>query len=231
MDFITDIFSTNSISFFKKPIVFTYPGEGKTATINVDKYTDENVMGTTLYFTGTDKVPYGYKYCGAGTNEIFVDGQKITQSKLTGNNIVKIDSAKTPNKADNGKYEINVEGDTSTVVVSLVWQYTLYTENYEEKIADQSGVGGQLGENITFEIDNEEKLTVLEAFNSVEIVTGSDKFDYEIKNGKLVIYMLTENKFVDGDLRLTVEQFTSSNQIAKYKGTVTIASNKEGTWK
>ena len=102
---------------------------------------------------------------------------------------------------------------------------------YEEKIADQSGVGGQLGENITIEIDNEEKLTVLEAFNSVEIVTGSDKFDYEIKNGKLVIYMLTENKFVDGDLRLTVEQFTSSNQIAKYKGTVTIASNKEGTWK
>ena len=80
-------------------------------------------------------------------------------------------------------------------------------------------------------MDDEKTVKVLESFTSVEIVTGADKFDYEIKNGKLIIYMLTDNKYVDGKLTLNVEQFTSSAKIAKYKGSIVIATNEKGTWK
>ena len=202
----------------------TYPGLG-TATINVDVATDSAINSTVLYYRGAEKTKVGYKYFGAGDATLNIGGVASTKDagKLTGDNVVAVDVSKLPTKED-GVWGITTEADATKIVISVNWQYTLYTNNYGEKIADQSGVGGIVGTPIVIEVASGEDVQLLDKIESVEIKTGADKFDYEIVNGKLTIYMTTDNKFVDGNLTLTVEQYTSGNSIAKYTGTVTIAT-------
>jgi len=207
-----------------------YPGEGE-LTLNVDSNTDKNINDTILYYTGNGEAFGNKYYCIADNINVNVEGVSNPTNKITGSKVIKIDSTKAPSKNDNGSYTITPEGDASTIVVSLTWQYTLYTENYVEQIVEESGVGGQLGERKIIEIKNAKSISVLDSFESVEIVTGADKFDYEIKDGKLIIYMQKTNQYVDGTLTLNVEQFTSSAKIAKYKGSLVIAKNEKGTWK
>ena len=225
----TEVYSTDN-SYSAILVGHPYAGNGK-LTLNVDSNTDKNINDAVLYFTGSGE-PFGNKYyCANESINLNVEGVSNPINKITGSKIIKIDSTKIPSKNDNGSYTITSEGDTATIAISLCWQYTLYTDNYGEIIEDQNGVGGQLGDKIVINVDDEKTVKVLESFTSVEIVTGADKFDYEIKNGKLIIYMLTDNKYVDGKLTLNVEQFTSSAKIAKYKGSIVIATNEKGTWK
>ena len=199
-----------------------YPGAGK-ATINVDAATESAINATTLYYTGAVKNKCGYKYNGAGTATINVAGVEAPVNKITGDNVVAIDNTKAPVK-ENGVWGIATEADATKIVINLTWQYTLYTENYGEKIAVESGVGGIIGDAIVIEVANGESVQAIDKFESVEIKTGADKWDYEIANGKLTIYMPKTNPYVDGNLSLTVEQYTSGSSIAKYTGRVLIAS-------
>ena len=223
-----EIYSTNN-PYCSILVGHPYPGTGNTLTLNVDEATDKAVESTILYYTGTEVKPFGYKYASAGGLVINVEGNEVSNDKIY-TNIVKVDSTKAPTKNESGSYDIVVEGDTAKVEISLLWQYSLYTDNYEEKIPNQSGVGGQLGEKLVITIEDNKNLNVLDSFESVEIVTGSDKSDYEIKDNKFIIYMKNSNEFVDGNLTLVVEQFTSSSNIAKYKGQLLIASKAEAEW-
>ena len=225
----TEVYSTDN-SYSAILVGHPYAGNGK-LTLNVDSNTDKNINDAVLYFTGSGE-PFGNKYyCANESINLNVEGVSNPINKITGSKIIKIDSTKIPSKNDNGSYTITPEGDTATIVISLRWQYTLYTENYAEKIEDQSGVGGQLGERKIIEIKNAKNISVLDSFKNIEIVTGASKFDYEIIDGKLIIYMQTTNQYVDGTLTLNVEQFTSSAKIAKYKGSIVIATNEKGIWK
>ena len=205
----------------------TYPGDG-VATINVDSITDYGIEGTKLYYTGEAKNKCGYKYFGIGGGIINVAGVEVTKDdgKLTGDNVIAVDSTKVAVK-NNGVWAIDTESDVTKVVVKLNWQYTLWTNNYGEKIEDQAGVGGQIGEEIVIEVANGETVNVLDEITSVEIKTGADKWDCEIVDGKLIIYMTTDNQNVDGNFKLIVEQYTGGSAIAKYTGQVVIASKTE----
>ena len=213
-----------------------YSTNGK-ATINVDSATDSQINATKLYYTGTAKEPFGYKYYGMndGATEVFVDGVKTTENKITGENIVKIDSNKNPVKADGG-YVLDTEADTTKVVVTLIFQYTLYTDNtYTQAIAGQSGVGGALKTELVFDVVGGEEIEVLGKIESIVVVTGSDKFDYTLEDGVLTVYVLNENSNLDGWVTLIAEQYTAGTNIAKYKGQLRVAqrsakNNPEATW-
>ena len=203
-----------------------YQGAGHTATINVDKATDAGVNGTTLYYTGADKVPFGYKYYGAQDGAavvVKVDGADADKGKITGETVVPVTSNKHPAKGDNA-WTLDTESDITKVIVKLNFQYTLWTENYADKIDGQAGVGGQIGDEIVLEVKNGETVDVFSKITAIEIKTGSDKWDYEIKNGKLIIYMTADNQYVDGTVKVIAEQYTSGSNIAKYKGTATVVS-------
>ena len=203
-----------------------YTGEGK-ATINVDSITDVAIEQTKLYFGRADE-KFGYKYVGleAGEATVYVNGTECTENKFNNDNVIALDGTKTPVKND-GLWTIDTEADVTKVVVKLTWQYTLWTNNYGEYIPNQNGVGGQIGEEIVIEVANGETVNVLDEITSVEIKTGADKWDYEIVDGKLVLYMTTDNTFVDGWVTLTVEQYTSGSAIAKYTGSTRIAEKVE----
>ncbi len=215
-----------------------YSGEG-VATIKLDTATDKAIESTKLYYTGAEKVPFGYKYYCAtanGKTKVYVDNKEVTNGKLTGANVVAVDSTKVPSKADSGKYILTTEADTTKVLITLNFQYSVYTDDtYAEKVPSENGVGGLLDTEITLDVIGGEEIDILESINSVEIVVGADKFDYEIKDGKLIIYVLKTNANIDGGVTLNVEQFTSGSSIAKYKGSVRIAersalNNPEATW-
>ena len=202
----------------------TYKGaDANTVTINVDNATDDAIEATTLYYSGEAKNKQGYKYFGIGPATVNVNGVATTENKLTGDNVVAILADKAPIKDDN-TWTLDTESDTTKVVVKLNFQYTLWTENYAEKIADQAGVGGQIGDEIVIEVKNGETVDVLSQITSIEIKTGSDKWDCEIKDGKLIIYMTADNQYVDGTVKVIAEQYTSGSNIAKYKGTATVVS-------
>ena len=168
--------------------------------------------------------------------KVYVDGVEAGKGEVKGANVVVIDAKKAPTKDDAGKYVLTTEADTTKVVITVGLQYTLYTDDtYTEKIPSASGVGGKLGEEIVLDVLGGEEINVLETINSIEVITGTDKFDYELKDGKLTIYMKSTNANVDGWVTLNVEQFTSGSNIAKYKGSVRVAerialNNPEATW-
>ena len=205
----------------------SYPGDGNKLTLYVDALTDENINSSLLYYTGNGKAS-GKKYYLMGATDLTVENIETPNNTVT-NNVVKVDSNKNAVKADDGSYDLIAESDSSKVVVTLAWQYTLYTDNYEEKITDQSGVGGQLGKEIIINVENN-NLDLFDKIEEIEIITDSNKFDYEFNGNKLYIYMKTSNKFVDGNLSIVTEQFVSSNNIAKYKGTLVVATNTKGAW-
>ena len=209
----------------------TYQGAGHTTTIKVDKFTDENINGTKVYYTGTNKTPEGKKYYGAksDTVTVYVDGKETTAN--TALNIVPVVATKHPAKTEAGDYAIKTEADTTKVVISLTWQYTLWTENYESKIDNQSGVGGLIGDNVVLEVTGNSDVSVFGQITEIEIVTGADKWDYELKDGKLILYMTTDNSYVDGWVTLNVEQYASGSNIAKYKGSMRLAlKDKAADW-
>ena len=202
----------------------TYPGTGHIATLNIDTYTDEHINDSVLYYTGTAKTPEGHKYYGMGGVQVYVNGvEKNATDNKAAANIVKIDSTKNPVKTSSG-YSITTQSDTTKVVVSLLWQYTEWTNNYGSKLPDLNGVGGTIGTNLTFDVAGTTELEIFESITSVEIRTGTGKFDYEVVNGKLILYMDTTNPYIDGNVTIFVEQFTSGSNIAKYKGSLRIAS-------
>ena len=229
----TEVYSsTNAYSAIL--IGHAYQGAGNTVTINLDSATNENINNTVLYYTGTANVPFGYKYCGAASGNIVanLDGEELysgslgsfTSNKVTGDKIVKITANKNPVKASDGKYQITPESDTTKIVVTLNWQYTEWTNNYESKIPNLSGVGGNIGEKIEIEVSGTDSLDLFAKITSVEIKTGQAKWGYEFNNGKLVLNMTTHNQFIDGTVSMIVEQFTSGSNIAKYKGTLVLAT-------
>ena len=222
----TEVYSTANAT---SAILVGHPySEDGTATINVDSFTNSAVESTILYYTGKGEA-YGYKYhCASNANTVLiVDGVEVEgQGKITGENVIAVDSTKVAVK-NNGIWAIDTEADVTKVVVKLTWQYTLWTNNYGEKIEAQAGVGGVIGEEIVIEVANGETVNVLDEITSVEIKTGADKWDYEIVDGKLVLYMTTDNTFVDGWVTLTVEQYTSGSAIAKYTGSTRIAEKVE----
>ena len=220
-----EIYSTTN-AYSSILVGHAYQGAGHTATINVDKATDTGINETTLYYTGTDKVPFGYKYYGhhdGAAVVVKVDGNDADKGKITGESIVAVLSNKTPVK-ENGVWGITTEADVTKVVINLTWQYTLYTENYGAKIEGENGVGGIIGDAIVIEVANGEAIQALDKIESIEIKSGADKWDYEIVNGKLTLYMPSTNQYVDGNLYLTIEQYTGGSSIAKYTGRVLIAS-------
>ena len=224
-----EIYSTNN-AWSTILVGHTYPGGSAISTINVDAYTDEHINDSILYYTGNG-TPEGHKYYGMGNVKVYVDGieKNATDNKKV-NNIVRVDSTKNPAKSESG-YSISTQSDTSKVVVTLLWQYTEWENNYSSKIADLSGVGGTIGKTITFETTGLTDLEIFDSITSVEIRTSSDKWDYELDNGKLVLYMTNTNTYIDGNVTLFVEQFTSSSNIAKYKGSLLIASKtKDAEW-
>ena len=216
-----EIYSTSN-SFSAILVGHTYPGVG-TATINVDAYTDANINDSILYYTGT-ATPFGYKYYGAGSAKVYVDGvEKTSNDNKILTNIVKVDSTKIPSKSESG-YSITTEADTTKVVVTLLWQYTEWEDNYSKEIKSLKGVGGAIGKSLTLEVKGSEKVKVFDSITNIEIKTGQDKWDYELKDGKLVLFMKTSNTFIDGNLTLNVEQFIASSNIVQYKGSLRIAS-------
>ena len=219
-----EIYATSN-SYSTILVGHTYKGDdANTVTINVDAATNSAIDATTLYYSGAANTKkLGYKYYSGNAATVYVDGVATTNNKIEGDNVVHLDASKLPTKNDKGAWNIDTEADTAKVVVKLNWQYTLWTENYGEKIPDQSGVGGNIGDEIVIEVSKGETVNALPAFTSIEIKTGADKWNYEIVDGKLIIYMTTDNQYVDGWLTLCVEQYTNGKAIAKYTGNVRIA--------
>ena len=202
-----------------------YQGNGNIVTINVDAITEENLSKATLYYTGNG-TPFGNKYhcmsiAGVTVN---VEGVETPINKVT-EGVIKVDSTKKAEKnTQTGKYQITTEEDTKKVVVSLLMQYTVYSdETYTQKILEESGVGGRFSTIIEFEVANSQTVDVLETISSVSVVNNSEKFDYEIRSGELIIYLTNDSSYIDGRIELTVEQFTEGCSIAKYIGSVNVA--------
>ena len=230
----TEIYSTSN-AYSAILVGHPYPGNG-TATIKLDAATDEAINGTKLYYTGKDKVAWGNKYyCSNAKVEVYVDGVQTTTNKIT-NNCFAIDSTKIATKDASGKYVLTTEENTSRVVITLNFQYTLYTDStYAQNIPESSGVGGILETSIEMGVVGGEQIDVLAKIESVEIVTGASKFDYELKDGKLIIYVLTKNANIDGWVTLNVEQFVEGSNIAANKGSIRVAeriakNNPDAQW-
>ena len=211
-----------------------YQGANNTVTINVDSETNNSIESTILYYTGTATTAFGYKYycMTSGTTIVNINGVEqyngpwgsYTANKMTGSNVVKILSNKNPSKAGDGRYQITPESDTTKIVVTLNWQYTEWENNYSSKITNLNGVGGNIGDKIVLDINGTDAVTLFNHITSIEIKTGQSEWGYELSNGKLTLNMTTSNTFIDGNLTLIVEQFTSGSSIAKYKGSLGIAS-------
>ena len=216
---VAEIYSTSN-AYSAILVGHPYPGEG-TATINVDAYTDANINDTKLYYTGSDKVPFGYKYSCINSATVYVDGVETKNDKIT-TNVVAV-STKLPAKDNSGNYVITTEEDTAKVVITLNFQYSLYTNGtYSQAVEGSTGVGGMLETSVELGSIGNEQIEVLGKIDSFEVVTGADKFDYELKDGKLTIYVKGSNSNIDGWVTLNVEQFTSGSNIAKYKGSLRI---------
>ena len=202
---------------------FTNKQEGNIATIKLDKATDDSINSSTLYWSGTNENnKVGYKYVGLNGDytKVFVDNKEV-ESNTEAENVVYINKSKSPTKENDGYY-INPENGVDRVVVSLTFQYTLYTENYGEKIPESSGVGGIIGSS-TIELDSSEKVKVFDKINSVRIINGSDKFEYKFVDNVLELYLTSDNEYVDGWVTLNVEQYIASKNIASIKGEMRIA--------
>ena len=227
-----EIFATAN-NFSAVLIGHTYPGDGHIATVNVDAATDAAVDATKLYYNGTDKVPFGFKYAGVGAVKVYVAGVETANAEIT-EGVVRVDT-KNPVKLENGSYGIATEADTARVVAALTFQYTLYEDAACTKpIANEYGIGGVIGDAITIEVSGAETAALLGSITSVEVKTG-DKFTYTLENGKLTLYMTKSVAGIDGWVTLNVEQYTADSNIAKYRGSMRIvekiAKNGDTEWK
>ena len=227
-----EIFATAN-SFSAVLIGHAYPGAGHIATVNVDAATDAAVDATKLYYYGTDKVPFGYKYAGMGAVKVYVAGVETANAKIT-EGVVRVDT-KNPVKLENGSYGIATEADTAKVVAALTFQYSLYEDAACTKpIANENGIGGVIGDAITIEVSGAETAALLGSITSVEVKTG-DKFTYTFENGKLTLYVTKSAAGIDGWVTLNVEQYAAGSNIAKYKGSMRIvekiAKNGDTEWK
>ena len=220
-------------SFVAILVGHSYPGANHTATLNLDTYTNDNIDNSLLYWTGAPASKQGMKYYGMGATNVFVNNEKTTINKITGDNVIVVTSGKNPEKIGNS-YWINPEQDSSTIKASLLWQYTEWTDDsYTTPYPNLSGVGGQIGSIMSFDVSGQEAIELFNSVTSVKVITDTDEWKYTLEDGVLTLYTPTEDGhiYIDGHFDLIVDQFTSGSSIAIYHGSKTIArKDKAADW-
>ena len=105
--------------------------------------------------------------------------------------------------------------------VSVNAQISAYDES-GNKIANSAGITFVVDTIVLTELADSTK--VLDAFESIELITGADEYKYEISDGVLKIYAKKSASYTyDGNVTLQVVQYEANGTVASV-GSVSIAT-------
>lgn len=190
-----------------------YCGENNTATINID---DKTVYTGTLYGTAAKGNTYG-AILPAGS-VINVNGTSVENTQY--GNYKKL-SIVPATKAEDGSYVVEKQSSTTSMSVSVNAQISAYDES-GNKIANSAGITFVVDTIVLTELADSTK--VLDAFESVELITGADEYKYEISDGVLKIYAKKSASYTyDGNITLQVVQYEANGTVASV-GSVSIGT-------
>ena len=200
----------------------TYPGNGNTATIKLDKATDDGINGAKLIAKPNPSV-IGFKYYGVGSATVYVDNKPTTSQAYQ----IAALTVANPTKNANGTYSVTKAENAATVTTTVNASLTAYNNGTPDK--NKAGITFSLGVTTGEDYGN-----LLGQVKSVEIVNDTQSDDtckHTLENGTLTVYTNRTDNYATGKVFITVSQYDASGVLVSV-GELTIAEKAEvgGSW-
>ncbi len=205
---------STSLSYCSALVGHTFPGSGHTATINIDKATDEGINGTQLFAMPNNSGNVtGYKYYIMGSTKVYLDGVEVSSSTNTFT-IGKI-ALQNPTKGTDSAAVVETVSGASTIKVQLATQLSAYDDD-GNAIANRVGITNNVGKAKVFTASGSTSLSIFDKFSSVEIVNQLTDENYPIYNladEKLTITTNDTINYITGTVTLYVTQFAEDGTL------------------
>ncbi len=181
-------------------VAHAFAGSGNKLTLKLDS--DTQFTGE-VYSAGDKKYN---EYVSIGDYEIYKDGQLINQVEIDTKPITKV----VPVLGAEG-YTITASDGVEKITVSITAQITAYDDN-GDKIPNLVGITMTLSvKDITENLEGE--VDIFGAFDSAEIINGAEKYDAQIVDGVLKLYVAQSANYASGAIRLQVQQYNADGDI------------------
>lgn len=181
-------------------VAHAFAGSGNKLTLKLDS----NTQFTGEVYSAGDK-KYN-EYISIGDYEIYKDGQLINQVEIDTKPITKV----VPVLGAEG-YTITASDGVEKITVSITAQITAYDDN-GDKIPNLVGITMTLSvKDITENLEGE--VDIFGAFDSAEIINGAEKYDAQIVDGVLKLYVAQNANYASGPIRLQVQQYNANGDI------------------